>query len=201
MSQQSFLYFCGRFPSVASEIGGNYWKAFATLLEINEDVLYLIKMLLLLPIAPHIGSVMRKRFPFSDAIIADHNKTRHVGIFFECAVYSEQTSPNTNRALNLLLNLGVIHSCLTQPNTIGPRNNLCYHYVICDHNGRDCGSNQQPHITLVYSTVYSGADQRKHQSSASLAFVRGIHRWPMNSPHKWPVTRKMFPFDDVIMWL
>ena len=51
---------------------------------------------------------------------------------------------------------------------------------------------------IVYPTVYSGADQRKHQSSASLAFV-GIHRWPVNSPHKWSVTRKMFPFDDVIM--
>ena len=54
-------------------------------------------------------------------------------------------------------------------------------------------------LTIVYSTVYSGADQRKHQSSVSLAFVRGIHRWPVNSPHKWPVTQKMFPFDDVIM--
>ena len=53
-------------------------------------------------------------------------------------------------------------------------------------------------LTIVYSTVYSDADQRKHQSSASLAFVRGIHRRPVNSPHKWPVTRKMFPFDDVI---
>ena len=59
-------------------------------------------------------------------------------------------------------------------------------------------------LTFVYSTFYSGADQRKHQSSAPLAFVRGIHRWPVNYPHKWPVTRKMFPFDDVIMkrvWL
>ena len=54
--------------------------------------------------------------------------------------------------------------------------------------------------TIVYSTVYSDADQRKHQSSASLAFVWGIHRRPVNSPHKWPVTRKMFPFDDVIMY-
>ena len=54
-------------------------------------------------------------------------------------------------------------------------------------------------LTIVYSTVYSDADQRKHQSSASLAFVRGIHRGLVNSPHKWPVTRKMFPFDDVIM--
>ena len=58
-------------------------------------------------------------------------------------------------------------------------------------------------LTIVYSIVYSDADQRKHQSSASLAFVWGIHRGPVNSPHKWPVTRKMFPFDDVIMlrWL
>ena len=55
-------------------------------------------------------------------------------------------------------------------------------------------------LVIVYSTVYSGADQRQHQSSASLAFVLGIHRWPVNSPHKWPATRKMFPFDDVIMW-
>ena len=54
-------------------------------------------------------------------------------------------------------------------------------------------------LTIVYSTVYSDADQRKHQSSASLAFVRGIHRGPVNSQHKWPVTRKMFPFDNVIM--
>ena len=54
-------------------------------------------------------------------------------------------------------------------------------------------------LRIVYTTVYSDADQRKHQSSASLAFVWGIHRGPVNSPHKWPVTRKIFPFDDVIM--
>ena len=54
-------------------------------------------------------------------------------------------------------------------------------------------------LTIVYSIVYWDADQRKHQSSASLAFVPWIHRRPVNSPHKWPVTRKMFPFDDVIM--
>ena len=52
-------------------------------------------------------------------------------------------------------------------------------------------------LTIVYWTVYSGADQRKHQSSVSLAFVQGIHRWPVNSLHKWPVTLKMFPFDYV----
>ena len=53
-------------------------------------------------------------------------------------------------------------------------------------------------LTIVYSTVYSGADQRKHTSSESLAFVRWIHRCPVNSPHKGSVTRKMFPCDDVI---
>ena len=54
-------------------------------------------------------------------------------------------------------------------------------------------------LIIVYSTVYSDADRRKRQSSASLAFVWGIHMGPVNSLHKWPVTRKMFPFDDVIM--
>ena len=65
------------------------------------------------------------------------------------------------------------------------------------HNGRN--DVPKTNLTIVYSTVYSGTDQRKHQSSATLAFVRGIHRWPVNSPHKWPVTWKMFPFDDVVM--
>ena len=47
-------------------------------------------------------------------------------------------------------------------------------------------------ICMVCSNFNSDADQRKHRSSASLAFVRGIHRWPVNSPHKSPVTQKMF---------
>ena len=54
-------------------------------------------------------------------------------------------------------------------------------------------------VSIVCSTVGSDGDQRKYQSSVSLVFVRGIHRWPVNSPHKGPVTRKMFPLDDVIM--
>ena len=55
-------------------------------------------------------------------------------------------------------------------------------------------------LTVVFSTLTSGADQRKHQSSTWLAFVQGIRRWPVNSLHKWPVTRKMFSFDDVIIF-
>ena len=60
-------------------------------------------------------------------------------------------------------------------------------------------ASQITRLTIVFSTVYLDTDQRKHQSSASLAFVRGIHRRPVHSPHKGPLTRKMFPFDDVIM--
>ena len=66
---------------------------------------------------------------------------------------------------------------------------------------RHSGLDSVTSLTIVYSVVYSDADQRKHQSSASLAFVHGIHRGPVNSPHKWPVTWKMFPFDDVIVKL
>ena len=56
----------------------------------------------------------------------------------------------------------------------------------------DAIASQITSLTIVYSIVYSDADQRKHQSSASLAFVRGIHQGPVNSPHKWPVTWKCF---------
>ena len=73
---------------------------------------------------------------------------------------------------------------------------LVYH---CGDVMMDAIASQISSLTIVYSTVYSDADQRKHQSFASLAFVWGIHRGPVNSPHKWPITRKMFPFDDVIM--
>ena len=72
-----------------------------------------------------------------------------------------------------------------------PMENVHYGDVIMD-----TIASQITSLTIVYSTVYSDADdQRKHQSSASLAFVWGIHRGPVNSPHKW----KMFPFDDVII--
>ena len=54
-------------------------------------------------------------------------------------------------------------------------------------------------LTVVYSIIYSGADQRKHQSYAALALCAGNSPGPVNFPHKGPVTRKIFPFDDVIM--
>ena len=63
----------------------------------------------------------------------------------------------------------------------------------------DAMRSQITRVSIVWSTVCSGADHRKHQRIASLAFMRGIHRWPVESPHKVPATRKMFPFHDVIM--
>ena len=56
-------------------------------------------------------------------------------------------------------------------------------------------------VSIVCSIVCIGVDQRRHQSSTLLVFGRGIHLWPVDSPHKGPVTRKMFPFDDVIMYI
>ena len=53
-------------------------------------------------------------------------------------------------------------------------------------------------LTIVYSTVYFDTDQWKHQSSASLAFVNGIHRWPVNSPHKGPVMTSSWVLPQVI---
>ena len=87
---------------------------------------------------------------------------------------------------------------------------LIFFYVWCNVMSHPCPTHyddvimttiasQITSLTVVYSIVYSDADQIKHQSSASLAFVWGIHRRPVTSPHKWPVTRKMFSFDDVIM--
>ena len=69
------------------------------------------------------------------------------------------------------------------------------------HNERDCVSNHQLHDCLL-NRLLPCADQRKKNSS-SLPFVQGIHRWPVNSPHKRSVTRKMLPFDDVMtsLWI
>ena len=68
------------------------------------------------------------------------------------------------------------------------------------HNGHDSISNHQSHHCLL-NYLFRRRSKKKNQSSASLAFVCGIHRGPVNSPHKWPVTREMLPFDDVIMYI
>ena len=100
-----------------------------------------------------------------------------------------------------LLRSGSLHDCFTCNGTF-------LHLHQCEwSNPEDLGQIHYSDVIMdavasqitSLTIVCSGTDERKHQSSTSLAFVLGIHRWPVNSPHKWPVTRKRFPFDDVIM--
>ena len=98
------------------------------------------------------------------------------------------------------------HICVTRPQwvnvPVSSEKVITYMDTSEDH---DCDvimsaiASQITCVLIVCSRIYSGTDQRKHQSSASEVFVMGIHRWPMYSPHKGPVTRKMFLFDDVIV--
>ena len=88
-----------------------------------------------------------------------------------------------------------IVSCLTLHNSIVDQSDsLHYNDAIMSSIASRITS-----FTIVDSSVYSVTAQRKHQSSASLAFVRGIHRWPVNSPQKRASNAENVPFDDVIM--
>ena len=117
------------------------------------------------------------------------------------SVQSNHNSQNTPQTLSLMGELWSDVYCeyIRQIHTDFAL--LCFVVVYIHYNDVIMGTiaSQITSLTIVYSTVYWDADQRKYQSSASMAFVRGIHRGPVNSPHKWPVTRNMFPFDDVIM--
>ena len=73
----------------------------------------------------------------------------------------------------------------------------CRSALLWRHNERDSVSNHQPHDCLLKSLFrYRSKKTSKLRVTGLFA---GIHRVPLNSPHKWSVTRKMFPFDDVIM--
>ena len=66
------------------------------------------------------------------------------------------------------------------------------------HNGHDSVSNHQPHDCLLNRLFVRRSKKTSKLRVTGLCV--GIHRAPVNSPHKWPVSRKMFPFDDVIMY-
>ena len=66
------------------------------------------------------------------------------------------------------------------------------------HNGQDGVSNHQHHHCWL-SYLFGRRSKKTSKLRVTGLCVRGIHRGPVNSPHKWPVTRKMFPFDEVIM--
>ena len=121
------------------------------------------------------------------------NKSNHFGaIFRDFVCLSEWYRYIKENARGMINNRGyrnIWSDCVTKIEPI--------HYndiIMC------AMASQLNGLTIVNSAVYSGTDQCKHQSSAPLAFVHEIHRWPVDSPHKGPITRKIFPFDDVIMW-
>ena len=115
-------------------------------------------------------------------------------LYLKCGHYTCNHYKDSIHTLSYLF-VGVLAGCCMKVQYT-PYHIVCFHY---DDVIMSTITSQITSLTVVYSIIYSGADQSKHQSSASLAFVWGIHQWPMNSPHKWPVTRKIFPFDDVIM--
>ena len=96
-------------------------------------------------------------------------------------------------------NLMLSNSTMTRENeVIGPHQTSKLNY-----NDVTMGAiaSQITSLTIVHSIFFSDADRRKHQRSASLAFMRGFHRSPVHFPQNWPITRKRFSFDDVIMWI
>ena len=66
------------------------------------------------------------------------------------------------------------------------------------HNERDGVSNQQPHDCLLNPSFWRRS--KKTSKLRVTGLCMGNSPVTVNSPHKGPVTRKMFPFDDVIMW-
>ena len=94
----------------------------------------------------------------------------------------------------------IVQSTLSLPKTNKENANAYFHCLHYNDVIVSVMVSQITSVSIVYVRVCSGANQRKHQRSASPAFVRGIYRLPVNSPHKGTLTRKMFPFDDVIMW-
>ena len=94
----------------------------------------------------------------------------------------------------------IIYPC---PNISADLANTCNAVSVYHYSGviMSVMTSQITGVSIVCSTVCSGADQRKYQSPASLAVVRLIQRCPVVYPHKGPVTRKMFLFDDVIMYI
>ena len=134
--------------------------------------------------SPHKWPVTRKMFPFDDVIMA-YRRTTGTSAWprslHEPSVHRGESSVRGGPQLPEHRRLAQIK-------------HDHYHDVIMS-----AMASQITSLTTINSVVYSGTDQRQHQSSASLAFVMGIHQWPVNSPHKGPVTRKMFPFDNVIM--
>ena len=135
-----------------------------------------------------------------------HNK---IMLFFHYPYFHVSNSAFLHSTLALSFYIDVVltlsYRCLLTEHSYDPTivHNVVIAWIWIYHNNDVIMgkiASQITSLTIIYSIVYPDADQKKHQSSASLAFVWGFHRGPVNSPLKWPVTRNFFPFDDVIMY-
>ena len=146
-----------------------------------------------------VGKRFRTRLftqPFAQSQIKEHIKVRRTGLCrnHRWPVSSPHKGPVTRETFSFdVITLYMVTSPVLNNCPSDSKARKHYSDVIMGATVSQISS-----LTIVFSTVHSDADHRQHQSSASLAFVRGIHRGPVNFPHKWPVTRKVFPFDDVI---
>ena len=155
--------------------------------------------------SPHKWPVTRKMFPLDDVSMGDVLDDCKFWHMLKCTIYSvdgwvswplgsvitRRVPPNIynkHYAISEFPIRSMIYLC---------NSHSAWNYHYCDVI-MGAMAYQITSLTIVYLIVHPGAGQRKHQSPASLAFVRGIHRWAVNSPYKWSVTRKIFPFDDVI---
>ena len=113
------------------------------------------------------------------------------------------THPNFNGdsvwpPLNLGHGRAITSHCLHRRNSVSMRQfRRCFIPLHWRHNDYDGVSNHQPHGCLLNRLF-----RRRSKETSKLrvtGLCPGTSPGPVNSPHKWPVTRKMFPFDDVIM--
>ena len=152
--------------------------------------------------SPHKGTVTRKVFPFDDVIIHLYNQIwiwsiikdelpvykqctiMHVFVYSRVEYIPESTCQTNYRFCSKR------YRYYTDPREIE-------HALRWRHNGCDSISNHQPHDCLLNRLF-----RRRSKKTLKLrvtGLCAGNSPGPVNSPHKWPVTRKMFPFDDVIM--
>ena len=128
--------------------------------------------------SPHTWPVTRKMFPFDDVLMTS-------------------SCTNTSKQKKCWKDALRSQTCWYEKRSKPYSIHFCRITLLWRHNGCDSVSNHQPHDCLLNGLF--GRRSKKHESSASLAFVRGSHRGPVNSPHKWSATQKRFPFYDVIM--
>ena len=124
-----------------------------------------------------------------------HHKWKIVTCQVKC-VMKLPTHPQTWKWISycIIITYVTIHKCWTKCYSMWEKAPDHYRDVTMS-----LMASQITSILTVCKAVCSGANQNKHQSFASLAFARGIHRWPEFSRNKGPVTRKMFSSDNAIM--